>query len=76
MALLALPALLRFLVPATAALHAGSPAAATRTAAMQMPTGARRAVGFTHPAAAVAVSAGQAAATGVRTATGARTAHP
>jgi type IV secretion system protein TrbL len=74
MALLALPALLRFLVPATAALHAGAPTAVTRTAAMQMPTGARRAVGFTHPAAAVAVSAGQAAATGVRTATGARNA--
>jgi type IV secretion system protein TrbL len=73
MALLALPALLRFLVPATAALHAGSPAAATRTAAMQMPTGARRAVAFTHPAATLAVSAGQAAATGVRTATGAAT---
>jgi type IV secretion system protein TrbL len=64
-AVLALPALLRFLVPATRALHAGSPAAATRTAAMRMPTGARRVASFTHPS-AVAVSAGQAAASGVR----------
>jgi type IV secretion system protein TrbL len=70
-AVLALPALLRFLVPATRALHAGSPAAATRHAAMRMPSGARRAVAFTHPA-TMAVSAGQAAATGVRHATGAR----
>jgi type IV secretion system protein TrbL len=67
-AVLALPALLRFLVPASRALHAGSPAAATRTAAMKMPTGARRAVAFTHPT----TMAGSAAAAGARQATGAR----
>jgi type IV secretion system protein TrbL len=71
-AVLALPALLRFVVPATAALHTGgSSAAASRTAAaMKMPTGAKVAR-FSHPA-TMAVSAGQAATGARQQATGAR----
>jgi type IV secretion system protein TrbL len=62
-AVLALPALLKFLVPAAAVLHTGSPAAASRTAAMQIPAGARM---IRHavpgPAASVAVAGGRMAA--------------
>jgi hypothetical protein len=67
-AVLALPALLRFLVPAAGALHSGSPAAATMSAAMVMPRGARM-LRHAAPGGAVAASAGR-LASGARNAPG------
>jgi type IV secretion system protein TrbL len=69
-AVLALPALLKFLVPAAAVLHTGSPAAASRTAAMQIPAGARM-IRHAVPGPSAAV-----AAAGGRMAAGARNAPP
>jgi type IV secretion system protein TrbL len=66
MAILALPALLRFLVPAVAALHASSPTTAAAVAASSMPPGAKMLRHAHH------VAAGAGAVAGVRGPSGAQ----
>jgi type IV secretion system protein TrbL len=66
MAILALPALLRFLVPAVAALHASSPTTAAAVAASSMPPGAKMLRHAQH------VAAGAGAVAGVRGPSGAQ----
>jgi type IV secretion system protein TrbL len=66
MAILALPALLRFLVPAVGSFHSRGPASAAMTTAMVMPRGARmlRHAGLVGGAAGAAGAAGMAGAAG------------
>jgi type IV secretion system protein TrbL len=68
MGVLALPALMRFLVPAVAALHTGSPAAASMAAATAMPPGAKALHRAHYVATGAGVVAGAAGPSGARNA--------